>query len=222
MMSLRIYYGGTFDPVHLGHLAIARAARDELQVAVRMLPAADPPHRAVPGATADQRFTMLSLAIGDEPGLLLDHRELDRAIRFPGRPSYTVDTLRELRGELGPSRPLAWLVGADSLLGLTRWHEWEALFGLAHFVVAERPGSPLQASVDGELGRALEGRWADNEQALFASPAGRSLRLHLPLREESARAVRAQIAAGGPWRALLPPAVADYVAAHGLYRSPTP
>ena len=180
-MSLRIYYGGTFDPVHLGHLAIARAARDELQVAVRMLPAGDPPHRAVPGATAEQRCTMLSLAIGDEPGLLLDRRELDRATRYPGRPSYTVDTLRELRGELGPSRPLAWLVGADSLLGLSGWHEWEALFGLAHFVVAERPGSPLQASIDGELGRALQGRWADNEQALFASPAGRILRLHHPL-----------------------------------------
>ena len=117
---------GTFDPVHLGHLAIARAARDELQVAVRMLPAGDPPHRAVPGATAEQRCTMLSLAIGDEPGLLLDRRELDRATRYPGRPSYTVDTLRELRGELGPSRPLAWLVGADSLLGLSGWHEWEA------------------------------------------------------------------------------------------------
>ncbi|WP_313117093.1 nicotinate-nicotinamide nucleotide adenylyltransferase, partial [Stenotrophomonas indicatrix] len=114
-MSLRIYYGGTFDPVHLGHLAIARAARDELQVAVRMLPAAD---RAVPGATAEQRCSMLGLAIGDEPGLLLDRHELDRAERFPGRPSYTVDTLRELRAELGPSRPLAWLVGADSLLGL--------------------------------------------------------------------------------------------------------
>ncbi len=97
---------------------------------------------------------MLSLAIGDEPGLLLDRRELDRAARCPGRPSYTVDTLRELRGELGPSRPLAWLVGADSLLGLSGWHEWEAL-DLAHFVVAERPGSPLQASIDGELGRAL-------------------------------------------------------------------
>ena len=206
--------------MHLGHLAIARAARDELQVAVRMLPAADPPHRAVPGATAEQRFAMLSLAIGDEPGLLLDHRELDRASRFPGRPSYTVDTLRELRAELGPSRPLAWLVGADSLLGLSAWHEWEALFGLAHFVVAERPGSPAGA-VDGALGRALQGRWTDNEQALFASPAGRILRLHHPLREESASTVRAQIAAGGPWRALLPPAVADYVAAHGLYRPAT-
>lgn len=102
------------------------------------------------------------------------------------------------------SRPLAWLVGADSLLGLSAWHEWEALFGLAHFVVAERPGSPLQGAVDGALGRALQGRWADNEQALFASPAGRILRLHHPLREESASTVRSQIATGGPWRALLP------------------
>ncbi|AWH18679.1 nicotinic acid mononucleotide adenylyltransferase [Stenotrophomonas sp. ZAC14D2_NAIMI4_7] len=221
-MSLRIYYGGTFDPVHLGHLAIARAARDELQVAVRLLPAADPPHRAPPGATAEQRCRMLSLAIGDEPGLLLDRRELERAKRFPGRPSYTVDTLRELRAELGPSRPLAWLVGADSLLALPAWHEWQALFDLAHFIVAERPGSPLQDSVDGALGQALDGRWADNEQALFASPSGRVLRLHHPLRSESASAVRAQIAATGPWRALLPPAVADYVVDHGLYRPATP
>ncbi|WMJ70028.1 nicotinate-nucleotide adenylyltransferase [Stenotrophomonas sp. 24(2023)] len=215
-MPLRIYYGGTFDPVHLGHLAIARAARDELQVAVRMLPAADPPHRAPPGASAEQRCAMLSLAIGDEPGLLLDRRELVRAARQPG-PSYTVDTLRELRAELGPSRPLAWLVGADSLLGLPGWHQWQALFELAHFIVAERPGSPLQQAVDGALGEALEGRWAVNEQALFAAPAGCVLRLHQPLRSESASAVRAQIAAAGPWRALLPPAVADYVATQGLY-----
>ncbi|WP_295520243.1 nicotinate-nucleotide adenylyltransferase [uncultured Stenotrophomonas sp.] len=221
-MSLRIYYGGTFDPVHLGHLAIARAARDELQVAVRMLPAADPPHRAAPGATAEQRCRMLSLAIGDEPGLLLDRRELDRAARDSGRPSYTVDTLRELRAELGPSRPLAWLVGADSLLALPAWNEWQALFGLAHFIVAERPGSPLRDAVAGELGQALEGRWADNEQSLFASPAGRVLRLHQPLRGESASAVRTQIAAGGPWRAMLPPAVADYVADQRLYRPDTP
>src|SRR5690606_20970232 len=109
-MSLRIYYGGTFDPVHLGHLAIARAARDELQVAVRMLPAADPPHRAAPGADARQRCRMLELAIGEEPGLLLDRREVERAARQPGVPSYTVDTLVELRAELGPTRPLAWLV----------------------------------------------------------------------------------------------------------------
>ncbi len=165
---------------------------------------------------------MLSLAIGDEPGLLLDRRELDRAARNPGQPSYTVDTLRELRAELGPSRPLAWLVGADSLLALPAWHEWQALFGLAHFIVAERPGSPLRDAVAGELGQALEGRWADNEQSLFASPAGRVLRLHQPLRGESASAVRAQIGAAGPWRAMLPPAVADYVAGQRLYHPGTP
>ena len=216
-MSLRIYYGGTFDPVHLGHLAIARAARDELQVAVRMLPAGDPPHRAVPGATAEQRCTMLSLAIGDEPGLLLDRHELDRAERQPGVPSYTVDTLRELRAELGPRQPIAWLVGADSLLALPSWHEWGALFELAHFIVADRPGSPLADTLDPVLAKALEGRWASHERALFTAPAGRLLRLRAPLREESATAVRAQIQADGSWQALLPAPVADYILGHRLY-----
>lgn len=219
-MSLRIYYGGTFDPVHLGHIAIARAARDELQVAVRLLPAADPPHRAAPGADAEQRCEMLRLALGDEPGLLLDRRELDRATRAPGVPSYTVDTLAELRAELGPTRPLAWLVGADSLLSLTSWHRWEALLGLAHFIVAERPGSPLRDAVEGALGQALQGRWTDDGQRLFASSGGCVLRLQQPLRSESASEVRARIAGGGAWRALLPPAVADYVARQALYGCP--
>lgn len=221
-MGLRIHYGGTFDPVHLGHLAIARAARDQLQVAVRLLPAADPPHRDPPGADAEQRAHMLALAIGDEPGLLLDRRELERAAREPGVPSYSVDTLRELRAELGPHQPLAWLVGADSLLGLTGWHQWEALFGLAHFIVADRPGSPLEHDLPLALAAALEGRWARHERELLGAPAGRVLRLQAPLREESASAVRQRIAAGGDWRALLPATVADYIAERGLYGAPSP
>lgn len=221
-MTLRIYYGGTFDPVHLGHMAIARAARDELQVAVRLLPSADPPHRPAPGADAAQRCRMLELAIGDEPGLLLDRRELERAARRPGVPSYTVDTLAELRAELGQARPLAWLVGADSLLALDQWHRWHELFDLAHFIVADRPGSDLPQAVGGELGRALQSRWTDDGQALFASPAGRVLRLHQPLRSESASEVRARLASHGAWRELLPPPVADHVAREGLYRLPAP
>lgn len=216
-MGLRIHYGGTFDPVHLGHLAIARAARDQLQVAVRLLPAADPPHRPVPGANAAQRAEMLALAIGDEPGLLLDLRELERARRQPGTPSYTVDTLRELRAELGPRQPIAWLVGADSLLGLPGWHQWEDLFRLAHFIVADRPGSSLEQTLPAPLQRALESRWAESDKALFSAHAGRVLRLHAPLRSESATAVRERIAAKGDWRQLLPGPVADYVAEHGLY-----
>ncbi|WP_411851699.1 nicotinate-nucleotide adenylyltransferase [Stenotrophomonas sp. LGBM10] len=216
-MPLRIYYGGTFDPVHLGHLAIARAARDQLQVAVRLLPAADPPHRAAPGALAADRATMLTLAIDGEPGLLLDRQELERAERLPGVPSYTVDTLRELREALGPQRPLAWLVGADSLLGLPQWHEWEALFGLAHFIVADRQGSALDQALPPALAQALQGRWTRREQDLLETPGGRVLRLDAPLRPESATRVREQIQAGGPWRALLPPTVAGYIADRGLY-----
>ncbi len=217
-MSLRIYYGGTFDPIHQGHLAIARAARDELQVAVRLLPAADPPHRPPPGADARQRCEMVALALGDEPGLLLDRHELERAERQPGQPSYTVDTLMELRQALGPARPLAWLVGADSLLGLATWHRWQELFGLAHFIVADRPGSALQWTVDGPLGEALAGRWVDSPEALFARAAGSVLRLGQPLRSESASQVRALLAAGQDASALLPPAVASYIRAGQLYR----
>ncbi|GAE57491.1 hypothetical protein XPR_4126, partial [Xanthomonas arboricola pv. pruni MAFF 301420] len=140
--QLHLYYGGTFDPVHLGHLAIACAARDELGALVHLVPAADPPHRPAPGATAAQRARMLELALADTPGLALDTRELQRASRDRA-PSYTVDTLRALRAELGPTTPIAWLLGADAFVGLSSWHQWEDLFELAHFVIAARPGTPL-------------------------------------------------------------------------------
>lgn len=216
-MGLRIYYGGTFDPVHNGHLAIARAARDALNLPIRLLPAADPPHRAAPGASAEQRCRMLQLALADETGLLLDRHELERAARHPQRPSYTVDTLTELRQAFGAETPLAWLVGADSLLSLAAWHRWQDLFGLAHFIVAERPGSSLPQVVEGVLGQALQGRWTDQPQDLEDAAAGHVLRLHQPLRSESASEVRARIVAGGPWQPLVPPAVAGYIAEHRLY-----
>ena len=217
-MGLRIYYGGTFDPVHNGHLAIARAARDALNVPIRLLPAADPPHRPAPGASAGQRCEMLQLALADEAGLLLDRNELERAARHSGLPSYSVDTLTGLREEFGADTPLAWLVGADSLLSLGSWHRWQELFGLAHFIVAERPGSSVPQVVEGALGQALQGRWTDQPRELQHAPAGRVLRLYQPLRSESASEVRACIAAGGAWQALVPPAVADYIGIHRLYR----
>jgi len=114
---LHLVYGGTFDPIHCGHLAIACAARDALGCTVRLMPAGDPPHRAAPGADAETRAAMVALAIEGMAGLMLDRSELDRGGR-----SYTVDTLAGLRDTLGPSAPIAWLVGADSLLGLTAWH----------------------------------------------------------------------------------------------------
>ncbi len=217
MAGLLLFYGGTFDPIHNGHLAIARCAAAELQVPVRLMPAADPPHRAPPGADAAQRAAMLDLAVAGDPGLSVDRRELERAQRLPGVPSWTVDTLRELRAELGEERPLALLMGADSLLGLTGWHEWESLLSLAHIVVADRPGSALEEGLPEALAAYLADAWADAADVLKAQPAGRVWRLRQPLHAESATAVRALIAAGGDWRPLVPEPVAGYIVAHGLY-----
>lgn len=214
---LSLYYGGTFDPVHNGHLAIARAARDELQAPVRLMPAADPPHRAPPGANALQRAHMLDLAVAGEPGLQVDRRELERAQRQPQARSYTIDTLHELRGELGAQAPIALLVGADSLVSLPTWKAWRELFGLAHFVVAERPGSPLDGGLPAELAAALQGRWTVDPGVLDATPAGALYRLHQPLQPESASELRRRIGDGQPWRSLVPAAVAAYIADERLY-----
>ena len=136
-----IWYGGTFDPVHEGHLAIARAAAATFGVPVTLAPAADPPHRAAPGASAMQRAHMLDLAVAGDRRLRVDRRELHR----PG-PSWTVDTLRELRGERGPVAPLALLLGADSFRSLPQWRQWRQLPQLAHFIVAARhPDDALDA-----------------------------------------------------------------------------
>nr|WP_238527636.1 nicotinate-nucleotide adenylyltransferase [Pseudoxanthomonas spadix] len=206
-----LIYGGTFDPFHNGHLAIARLAGQTLQVPVTLVPAADPPHRPPPGANAGQRLAMLEAAVAGDPGLRVDRRELDR----PG-PSYTVDTLRELRAELGPQAPLALLIGADSFLGLPDWHQWQALFGLAHLVVAERADTMLE-QLPAVLAEAVAARWTSESADLQSAPAGRVLRLHQPLQAESASDVRARIAAGQSWQALVPPAVAAFIMAHGLY-----
>ncbi len=211
MERLRVLYGGTFDPVHEGHLAIARSARDALEATVHLMPAADPPHRAPPGASARDRVAMLRLALRGEPGLALDLRELGREGR-----SWTVDTLRALREDIGGAAPVALLVGADSFAGLPQWKEWEALFGLAHFVVASRDGTPLE-DLPAPLARVLEGRRAASAQALREAPAGQVWCLRQPLHPQSASDIRARIAGGRPWRHLVPDAVAAYIQAGGLY-----
>jgi nicotinate-nucleotide adenylyltransferase len=212
---LKLFYGGTFDPVHNGHLAIARAARDELGCTVRLMPAADPPHRAAPGADACQRARMLELAIADEPGLIVDRRELDR----DGR-SYSVDTLRELRAEMGPEAPIALLIGADSFVGLPGWHEWKALFDFAHFVVAPRPGSPLDGQLPQELAAMVRGRWTESPEILESTASGRLFLLDQPLQPESASEVRRRIASGQAWLELVPAAVAGFILGQGLYPRP--
>jgi nicotinate-nucleotide adenylyltransferase len=210
--ALRVFYGGTFDPVHNGHLAIACAARDACDADIRLLPAADPPHRPAPGAAAADRAAMVALAIAGSPRLLLDLREIERAGR-----SWTIDTLRALRSELGEQIPIAWLLGADGFISLPEWKDWKALFGLAHFIVAERRGSPLDGRLPPALAQVVRGRWSDRADTLEEAAFGRVLRLHQPLQPQSASAVREEIAAGRAWRHLVPVAVADYIDERGLY-----
>lgn len=212
LQPLRAFYGGTFDPVHNGHLAIALAARDALSTTIWMMPAADPPHRDAPGACAEDRAAMLDLAIQGLAGLRVDRRELLREA-----PSYTIDTLHELRAKHGDAAPLAFLIGADSLHGLATWKEPEALLAGAHWVVAERHGSALDEHLPPEVARLVGARWTLNAAALRETPGGKVLRLRQPLHSESATQIRRRIAAGETWHHLLPLAVSRYIVEHGLY-----
>lgn len=214
---LRAFYGGTFDPVHNGHIAIALAARDALGTTIWMMPAADPPHRDAPGASAEDRAAMLELAIQGQAGLRVDRRELARDTR-----SYTIDTLHELRIKYGDDAPLAFVIGADSLHGLATWKAPEALLAGAHWVVAERPGSALDEYLPPEVARLVGARWTLNPAALRESPGGKVLRLRQPLHGESATQIRRRIASGETWHHLLPLSVSRYIVDHGLYGAGPP
>jgi nicotinate-nucleotide adenylyltransferase len=208
---LRILYGGTFDPVHDGHLAVADAAAALFDTDVALLPSADPPHRAPPGASAQQRAAMLDLAVAGHPRLQVDRRELQRE-----GPSYSADTLRDVRADIGPDASLAWLLGADAFRDLATWHRWRELLKLAHLVVALRPGYVLGALAP-ELQAEVASRWAHDPAALRRVPSGLLLRLNLPPRFEAASNLRERIAAGLPWENEVPPEVAAYIRAHRLY-----
>lgn len=213
---MQILYGGTFDPVHEGHLAIARAAAAALGHPVSLLPAADPPHRSRPGASAEQRATMLELAIADDARLCVDRRELHRH-----GPSFTVDTLQEVRAQR-PSDCIIWLLGIDSLAQLDSWHQWRRIFDMAHVLGAERPRTRVDASWLREnaptVFAEVAPRWRQVDE-LAARPSGFYAALPVsPLRSESASQVRQAIAAGVPWTDMVPAAVAQYISQHGLYR----
>lgn len=217
MTPLVLCYGGTFDPVHTGHLAIARAVRDALHADVHLLPAADPPHKGPTHADADERAHLLDLAVAGEAGLIVDRRELHR----PG-PSYTVDTLRELRAEFGPHAPIVWMVGGDSVFDLHTWHRWRELFDLGHLLAIARPGAPTEETALAARSPAvyaeLAPRWCLPAQ-LHALPAGGFAEFRLGAeRPESSTELRRRIAAGDPrWRDWVTPAVADRIADRRLY-----
>ncbi|MGY3957977.1 nicotinate-nucleotide adenylyltransferase [Aeromonas popoffii] len=202
--------GGTFDPIHIGHLRPAIEARDAIGLAeIRLIPNHIPPHRANPFCSSEQRLAMVKLAAAENAGFVVDERELKR-----DKPSYTIDTLIELRHEL-PDTPLCFLMGMDSLLGLPGWHRWQELLDHAHLVVSVRPG--WRPDYPGEVAELLARHHTTDATALHQRLAGHIwLADNQPI-ELSATRLRALLAAGEDPRYLLPPSVADYIRQQGLY-----
>jgi nicotinate-nucleotide adenylyltransferase len=207
--------GGTFDPIHFAHLRLAEEIADRLQLReVRFIPAAVPPHRATPEVTAAHRLEMVRLAVSGNPRFTVDDRECRRA-----GPSYTVDTLRELRAELGAGTPLLLLMGVDAYVALMTWSRWEQLYDLAHIVIAQRPGYALDArALPPELARRTQAAVITDPARLEHSPAGHVLVLDTSPLDISATAIRRLLADGHSTRYLLPEEVLDYIHQQQLYK----
>ena len=211
--------GGTFDPIHLGHLRLAEEAREALALAaVRLIPAGQPPHRGTPHSTAEDRLAMAQLAAAGNPALEVD----DGEVRADEK-SYTVLTLQRLRAELGAQRPLVLILGADAFQGLPTWHRWRDILQLAHVAVANRPGYAPQGhrrpgALSPELDAVCSDHMGNDPGAVRESPAGRIVPFDMTPLAISASQVRGLIQAGRSARYLLPDPVLDYIERHHLYR----
>ncbi len=207
--------GGTFDPIHYGHL---RLAEEMLELArleqIRFIPAGNPPHRNSPGVSAQHRCEMVKLAIADRPAFLLDEREVRKQDKC-----YTVDTLKELRGELGNEQPICLLMGIDAFLQLHTWHEWERILDLAHIAVGYRPGFAFDTrSMEPTLHEQYQRRLCSVDR-LAEKPSGGIIELSIPRLEISATMIRERISESRSIRYLLPEPVATYIHQHNLYKS---
>ncbi|MEY4762585.1 MAG: hypothetical protein RLZZ200_2441 [Pseudomonadota bacterium] len=203
-------FGGTFDPIHFGHLRTAFELQQELKLGeLRFLPTGNPPHRDATQADATQRLAMVRAAVADQPGFTVDDREVRRM-----GPSYSVDTLTELRQEF-PRRSICLLLGMDAFLGLPTWHRWTEIFDLAHVVVAHRPG--WKAPKQGPLGEAMVDRGTGGVRDLHASKAGRIYVHAVTQLEISSTELRQLIASGGDPRYLVPDSVRAVLGDLGCY-----
>lgn len=202
--------GGTFDPIHTGHLRLAEELAEALNLEeVRFIPAARPPHRAEPHGEGQHRITMVEQAIAGNPRFRTDLREFERE-----GPSYMVDTLASLRRELGPERPLYLLLGTDAFLGLPRWHRWQDLFELAHLCVARRPGAVPESGMSPELLTVWHQRHHD---AVPDTPAGGILLRDITALDISASDIRRRLHRGQSIRYLVPDDINHYIQTHHLY-----
>lgn len=208
--------GGTFDPVHFGHLRLAEEIAQTLKLSrVRFIPSGTPPHRAAPQASAAHRLAMVRLAVEGNGLFEVDEREAGR-----NGPAYTFDTLSQVRTELGAGGPLVMILGADAFLDFAAWHRWHEIFGLAHVAVAHRPGFPVERWRDAmpqPLAREYGARVMQQPLAVHLAPAGGIVVIPFTALDISATAIRGLVGTGGSPRYLLPERVLDYIRTENLY-----
>lgn len=210
-------FGGTFDPVHFGHLRLAEEAIGQLGLnGVRWIPAGQPPHRGTPEVTARQRLEMVLRSTEKNARFSVDPAEVEA-----DAPSYTVHTLERLRTELGAGQSLVLLVGADAFAGLSTWHRWRDIFSLAHLAISHRPGFPVEVgSLPHELATEFNDRRLLDTSGLREMPAGGVATFAMTQLAISATQIRKLLANGLSARYLLPDTVLDYIDRHSLYRNP--
>ncbi|MNS66504.1 putative nicotinate-nucleotide adenylyltransferase [compost metagenome] len=205
--------GGTFDPIHIGHLRSALEVAEVLALdELRLMPNARPPHRDTPQVSAQDRLEMVRCAVKGVPTLSVDARELAR-----DTPSYTIETLELMRAELAASDQLFLLLGWDAFCGLPSWHRWEELLQHCHILVLQRPDADVEPP--DALRNLLAARSVSDPQAL-AGPAGQIAFVWQTPLAVSATQIRQLLASGKSVRFLVPDAVLAYIDAHNLYRAP--
>jgi nicotinate-nucleotide adenylyltransferase len=203
-------FGGTFDPIHYGHLRSAFELLQDLRLSeVRFVPSAAPPHRGGTFAPAELRYKMVAEAVADQEGFAIDDCEFRR-----DGPSYTVDTLTAIRAE-HDAASICLIVGMDAYLGLTTWHRWDEILGLAHIIVAHRPGWQLPET--GDLGDLLARHGTDDIDDLHREACGRIYQHAVTQLEIASTEIRALVAAGKDPRFLMPDCVRDIIVASGCY-----
>jgi len=202
--------GGTFDPIHHGHLRLALELYESLSLSkVHVIPCYQPVHRKMPVASPEQRLAMVKCAIKDEPALYADAREILRK-----NPSYMIDTILEMREEM-PEARLCLMVGIDAFLGFASWHRWKDILNEAHIIVAHRPQYQLPAT--GTIADLLKERLQQDPAYIHEHKAGKILLRPITQLEISASDIRKQIAMGRNPRYLLPDSVYDHIIQQGTY-----
>lgn len=211
--------GGSYDPVHYGHIALGAHFAQLLQVdQLRVIPAGLPWQKAMLKATPEQRAEMVAIAFRDQPfDVVIDMQEIERAAQ--GLPTYTIETLRLVRAELGPDACIAFVMGADQLQRLDTWNEWQALFEYAHICVAARPGFDIGAAgLPPAVAAAFSSRLGTPEQ-IRNTPHGLTYLAKDFAVDISATEIRAALQRGEQANSLIPPLVLDYIEQHNLYKS---